>query len=518
MTSLLLQTTRLSLLIGIAAGQTLHAQDVEQAVTNGTKATETVVKSAEAVRTHLGLIRTDTELNRLEKPELAPLDTLSSTLGETRETHLTPLVASLQNAVAAPDDAARRYALVDTFTRQKALELALKDASNAFSPGEAQTRLLRHIATLLNRQMTNVRMTSAIEGIADAPSELVGADQRRHAVTGVEQAALEAEIGLLARAVSVTPPDLETGPTATALAVRTGLSRTSLLSSAQLAKETTRSGPLTTAVFQQKTVEKKLSELLDSALAAEPRRETGKVALAFLKQITADEKALRDATDGKLTDDLTLAERQGRLEDRTEVLNRLLQKLHPAAAQRISDASKKMDEAARCLNPGGNGPGAVPAENAAIALLEQATSMCEGAGMGEGAGKGQGKGEGEGQGQGNGQGEGEGQGANGNGLAGDEEGDEGEGEEGENGGGKGPGAGLAGSEGEKPSDKGTSEQLPDGENLLPASALVIGNLVRKEREALSATEADKPLPQYAPLVEQYLRSLSAPAPNDKKTP
>jgi len=486
---------RLVLIIGFVSAPALRADDVDHAVALGTQAAKDVSKTTGKTRADLADIRAETELNQLEQPDPAPIAAFSDTLGEMPSAQVGPITDSLTLAVAPSNDAARRDALVTAFTQQKALELALKDASAEFSPAEAQTRLLRHVAALLVRQMTNIRMTGLVGTVSEDPASLAGSPRRRYTVVGVEQSALELELALINRTVDRTPPEFsDTGPNPTALAVKGGLRRTALLSAAQDATAATRSGPLSRAVLQQKTVEEKLSQLLDEVLNVEPKRLIGRDAKKLLKQLTADERALRTATEKQTPDRPTLAERQDRIKDRTEVLARLLAVLDPELAKRARAACKKMGEASNCLKPGGNGAGAVPAESGAIALLEEAGQM-----LAAGAGGGNQPGEGEGGGN-----------EPGPGAGGVGEGDD----EGGDGDGKGRGKNGRGVDGDggTPTDRESSNLIPGDKPLPPATAMVLGQLARKEREALSPAEADKTLPQYAPLVEQYLRSLSAPPP------
>jgi hypothetical protein len=422
-------------------------------------------------------------LNQLEQPALAPLDAFSNSLNEARETHVGPLVAALKLAADNTEDAARRDALVAAFTRQKAFELALKDTAADFSTSESQARLLRHIAALLSRQMTNVRMTSMVADVAAEPAGLDRATRRRHAVAGIEQAALEQEIALITRTVSRAPAESpEDGPSPTALAVKGSLRRTNLLPAMHEATEATRSGLLADAVTRQTDVEKKISQLLDETLCVEPPKSIVRNAKKLLKQLTADERTLRTDTEGQTTDHPTLAERQERIEDRTEVLRRLLAVVAPEAAERVKQACKKMANASNCLSSG-SGPGAVGVEGEAIALLEGAGGMLADQPGEEGSG---GSGSGD-------SGTGQGPGENGD--------DDNENE-------KGSRANRTPGPGEHQEDQ--YRPHPNDDTLPPA--LVLGQLAHKEREALSAAEAEKTLPQYAPLVEQYLRSLAAPPP------
>jgi len=472
---------RLVLVIGFASAPALRADDVDHAAALGTQAGKDVSKTTGKVRSDLADIRAETELNHLEQPDPAPLAAFSDTLGEIPSAHAGPIIDSLTLAAASSDDAARRDALVASFTQQKALELALKDASAEFSPAEAQIRLLRHVAALLARQMTNIRMTRMVGAVADSPADLAGSPRRRYTVVGVEQSALELELALINRTVDRTPAEFsDIGPTQTALAVKDGLHETALPSAAQDATAATRSGPLSRAALQQKKVEDKLSRLLDEVLTVEPKRRTGRLAAKLLKQLTADERALRTATEKETPDLPTLAERQDRIQDRTEVLKRLLAVLDPELAKRAAGACKKMGEASNCLNPGGNGAGAVPAENGAIALLEEAGKMLAAV---EGAGNEPGQGDG---------------------------GEDDDSEESDTPGthGRGPGG-----DGGIPKTQDSPNQILGEKTLPPATAMVLGELARKEREALSPSEPDKTLPQYAPLVEQYLRSLSSPSPS-----
>ncbi|HEY8933089.1 MAG TPA: hypothetical protein VIM44_07245 [Rariglobus sp.] len=473
---------RLVVVIGFASTPSLRADDVDHAVALGTQAGKDVAKTTDKTRSDLADIRAETELNQLEQPDPAPLAAFSDTLGEMPSAQVGPINDSLTLAAAASNDAARRDALVTAFTRQKALELALKDASAEFSPAEAQIRLLRHVAALLSRQMTNIRMTGMVGTVADSPADLAGSPRRRYTVVGVEQSALELELALINRTVDRTPAEFsDIGPTQTALAVKDGLRETALPSAAQNATAATRSGSLSRAVLRQKAVEEKLSRLLDEVLTVEPKRRTGRLAAKLLKQLTADERALRTATEKQTPDRATLAERQDRIQDRTEVLKRLLAVLDPELAKRAAGACKKMGEASNCLKPGGSGAGAVPAENGAIALLEEAGKMLA---ADESGGNEPGPGDG-------GVGEGD-----------DDDGDDGHGKK---------GRGIGG-DGGTPKDQDSPNLIPGEKNLPPATAMVLGELARKEREALAPSEPDKTLPQYAPLVEQYLRSLSAPPP------
>ncbi len=488
---------RLAIIASLAASPSLHADDVADAAAHSIRANEDVAKHAGKIRDDLAQIRAEAELNQLDQPAAAPITTFSDTLGQTRETHLVPIAAELKAATDASTDATRRDALVAAYAWQKALELALKDSSAQFSPAEAQTRLLRHIAALLARQMTNVRQTTTLATLADDPATLAGSDRRRYSVDGIEQAALEQELAIIARSVAITPPDWpdQTSATPATPAVNKALRVTSTASIAQAATAATRAGPLLNAVSCQKDVERNLSQLLDEVLLVEPNNLIGKDAKKLLKQLLADERTLRVDTDGKKTDQLTLAERQDRIEDRTAVLQRLLACISPEAADRVGKACKKMKEASTSLKPGSNPGGAVPAEDGAIALLEEALKKCPKSGSGSGSGSG-GDGEGEGEGDGEGSG-GQGQGDN-RGNESDKTSDDQDEKDGGTGG--------------VPKEKDSPNMIPPKDTLPPVTAMVLGQLVKKEREALSPNEVDKTPPEYAPLVEQYLRSLSAPAP------
>lgn len=456
--------------IGMATSP-LPAQqdDVAQAAGSGALAAEGLAKAAEKSRDGLSDIAADAALNRLAEPQASPIETFSKRLQQIRRDQVAPVLQALNATDTTTGDPMRRDALVEAFTRQKALELALKDAAADFSPGEVQLRLARQIAVLLGRQVNNLRQTSELAASATDPT---GSGRRRLAVAGVEQAALQQEIALLARTVARHPSDWpDGGPAVTAQTVLKAIERSELLAASSRATESTRNGPLATAVADQQSLENKLSALLDTILAATPVERIGADAKKLLTEITADERALRKATTEATTDNSTLAERQKRIEERTEILKRLLTRVNPEAAAIAGQAGKKMGKAGRGLAPGTNPGDAVPAESDAIALLEKAGGMLPGAGEGEGPGQGKGKGQG------------------------------GEGEMGENGNmGRGNGANF--------SDIGTSD--PSEETY---SALAVGKLVAKEREALAKPDEEGSLPEYSTLVEQYLRSLTEPPPS-----
>lgn len=451
------------IVLGMATSTLLAQQDdVTQATGSGTRAAEGLAKTAGKSGNGLADIAVEAALNQLSEPHTAPLETFAKRLQQIHSDQLAPLVNAFKTTDSTAGDPMRRDALVDAFIRQKALELALKDAASEFSPGEAQLRLVRQIALLLGRQMNNIRQTS---GLAASATEPTGSARRRLSVAGVEQAALQQEIALLARAAARRPSDwADGGPAATARTVLENIASSGLLSVTRRATESTRRGPLVTAVVDQQSVEKKLSALLDATLTATPENLIGADAKKILTEITADERELRKATTDAATDNPTLAERQKRVEERTEVLQRLLARLNPEASASAGQAGKKMGKAGSSLAPGTKPGGAVPAESEAIALLEKTGGMLPGAGEGAGAGGGQG----------------------------------GEGEMGENGAsGRGNGANF--------SDNGASDN-----SLETYSAQAIGELVAKEREALAKPDEEGSLPEYSTLVEQYLRSLTEP--------
>lgn len=454
--------------LSTAAAPLLAQQDdVAQAAGNGAGSAGGLAKAAEKSRGGLSVIADEAAFNQLEEPHAKPLETFSQRLHQIGQKQVAPLQHSFDAAAAATGDSQRRDALVDAFVRQKALELALKDAAAEFSPGEAQLRLVRQTALLLSRQTHNVRLTSEL---AQSASEPTGSTLRRVTIAGVEQAALEQEIRLLARTVTRTPADWPDGsPAESANAVREKINDSGLLSAAERATGSTRQALLTDAVTDQQAIETRLSALLDATLEAAPMELVVADAKKILAEITADERQLRTATSEESTDNPTLAERQKRIEERTEVLQRLIARVNPEAAGNIAQAAKQMGKAAGGLAPGANPGGAVPAESEALALLGKAAGMMPGAGPGKGPGQGQG-------------------------------------EDGEDGGGEGGSGGRGEMDG---ADDGDDPERSRN-SAEKSAALAVGKLVAKEREAFARPDDEGSLPEYSALVEQYLRSLTEP--------
>jgi hypothetical protein len=459
--SILRFTLQALIVLGMATSP-LPAQqnDVAQAAENGSRSAEGLVKAAEKSRSGLADIAAEAALNHLEEPPAAPLERFSEQLQQIGRKQVAPVQQAFKVADATTGDSPRRDALVDAFARQKVLELALKEAAAEFSPGEVQLRLVRQIAILLGRQMNNLRQTS---GLAASTTELTGSARRRLTVAGLEQSAMQLEIALLARTVARHPSDWpDGGPVVTAKVIREKIESSKLLPASRRATESTRSGQLMVAVADQQSVEVKLSELLDAALEATPADLLGFDAKKLLTEIIADERELRKATAEAATDNPTPAERQKRIEERTEVLKRLLTRVNPEAAAAAGRAGEKMKAAGSGLAPGSHPGGAVPAESEAIALLEKANGLLPGVGMGEGGGGGEGGSRG-GRGQ------------------------------------------MDGQEDTDDPDRGRNSEEKH-------AAQAIGKLVAKEREAFAKPDEEGSLPEYSTLVEQYLRSLTEPPP------
>jgi hypothetical protein len=162
----------------------------------------------------------------------------------------------------------------------------------------------------------------------------------------------------------------------------------------------------------------------------------------------------------------------------------------PAAAQSaLQSAQESLAQGSAQAAAHQVGPAQKQAADASDALAQaQSALLLAQAGLGAGAnlaaaGQGQAKGEGQGQGQGQGQGLGKGQ---------DQQ----------------AGQGKPGRQGTGQSGNWSGEGGADGERRGTAGSGAFAKLPSRDRAALRQSQSEKYPPEYAPLVEQYLKNLS----------
>jgi hypothetical protein len=333
-----------------ADGGDAPSSDAQQAAYRSGVAQESVRTRSGQIRDDLAQIVAELKMNGMSSDDIALLTQASTRLANLSQDEMQKVIVALQNASITQENNQRQQALAGAYEGQKDVSLKLKSLAAELSAQQAQNELPTQLRILIARQSANIRKTTVLR---DSTRQLVyfnDEEKSLHTMAGSEQTAIGGEIGVLLKALSQTAAGPASDPaTAIAKTAYDTMSGSMLQTVIPMATQLTVSGQFPDAVTKQVSVRNYLMGVLQTLLAKEDAATRLNQAKTQLDQIMADQKDLANATQQSKLDGSTLAERQNKIADVTNLAQSLLKPLNTPAAAQLDAAQKAMDQNAAAL-------------------------------------------------------------------------------------------------------------------------------------------------------------------------
>jgi hypothetical protein len=331
-----------------ASGATSTTPDLRQSAYRDSIAQETVRNETDKVLGDLLGIIQEMKLNGMSTTQITEILKASNRLSNLSKQDMQKVVDALQDASATPEQKEQQNSLLTAYQGQQNIAVDLNTLASSFASQAALNAISLRIQSLLVRQISNIRQTTALKARSDDPAKLTGPLQSLHEIVGSNQASLGKEIDLLASSLSVTANSKDsTAPGTKAVSDYSAISL--IASTTASATQFTVKGPLTIGVAKQTSVRDYLDKILHLWAAREDPATRLNDAKAQVSQLVNDQQALADeAKDGKM-DPQTLADRQARINDEAETSKDLLKAVNDAAATQVAQAQQDMTQTAQAL-------------------------------------------------------------------------------------------------------------------------------------------------------------------------
>ena len=351
--------------------------DAQQTTYRSGLAQEAIRQQSNQVRDDLAQMISELKMNGLSSASIDFLTKASGRLSSLSQEDMQKVILALQTA-GTQQSQQRQDSIVTAYQGQKNIALKLKTLASELNAQEVQNELPAQLEVLIVRQSANLRSTTALRDSGKTPAQLDDPQKALHAVVTSEQNLIGGEINLLIKTLGTAATQGNATDPATA-AARQALdifNGTMLSSMVPLAYQNTDAGPFNGAVDHQKAVRDYLVQALQALVAKEDASTRLDQARSQLDQIISDQKDVADATQSKL-DSTTLAQRQEKIADQTEIAQSLLTPLNHAAGQQLGAAQQQMAQTAAALDKTKNAADTAPQQQQVAKTLDGASKMLD---------------------------------------------------------------------------------------------------------------------------------------------
>ena len=359
-----------------APAQSEPGADVSQTTYRSGLAEEAIRQQSNQVRDDLSQMIGELKMNGLSNADIDFLSKASTRLTSLSQGDMQKVILALQTANTQQNEQ-RQNSIVTAYQGQKDIALKLKTLASELNAQEVQNELPAQLEVLIVRQSANMRSTTALRDSGKTPAQLDDQQKALHAVVASEQNLIGGEINLLIKTLGTAAQGKADDPaTAAARSALDIFNGTMLSSMVPLAYQNTDAGPFAGAVDHQQAVRDYLVQALQALVAKEDASTRLDQARSQLDQIISDQKDVADASQNKI-DSATLAQRQEKIADQTEIAQSLLNPLNHAAGQQLEAAQQQMTQTAAALDRTKNAADTAPQQQQVAKTLDGASKMLD---------------------------------------------------------------------------------------------------------------------------------------------
>ncbi|HEV7299064.1 MAG TPA: hypothetical protein VGN72_06830 [Tepidisphaeraceae bacterium] len=366
----------LSLCLSLAASPVAVLAVPNEALRDGAE-TQTRLKSqTQAVATQIEGVLAEFDRNGITGDDVQTLRAIHSVLGSLSASQMQQVVDLLQKARSADTDDAARRNVTQAVVGQKTISSQLGDLLKEYRRQQAMHELSGRLEKLADRQNENFKqsVTLAKETAGRKSEQFSAAQKDALRVQQAEQSALKEEVRQAVSDLTAMAQDPQTAPERAAEAAKKARDE-KVEEAATAAAEDLASGNVYRAALNEKKTRDSLRELSRAVAPPKEKLETLQDAVAQVDKAIEQQQQVNEQTKANAFGP-KLDEQQADLADRTSLTQQDVAKDAPMAADKLTVAQQKMEQArpdlARKM-----GPEAAQKQEQALAALNDAKAELE---------------------------------------------------------------------------------------------------------------------------------------------